>query len=56
MLCKYQKKLIYMGSKKAVRKYINVLDAAKVCVDLVKNKIKNIRNIQIGIGRFEFSC
>lgn len=34
-------KIEYVGSKNSIRNYINVLDAAKVCVDLVKNKIKN---------------
>lgn len=34
-------KIEYEGSKNSIRNYINVLDAAKVCVDLVKNKNKN---------------
>ena len=30
-----------MGNKKAVRKYINVLDAAKGCVEILKERYKN---------------
>ena len=33
--------LSYSGSKKTVRKYIHVLDAAKACVYILKNKYKN---------------
>ena len=36
-----QKKIIYLGNKKAVRKYINVLDAAKGCVEILKDRYKN---------------
>ena len=36
-----RKKIIYQGNKKTVRKYINVLDAAKACVEVLKNKYKN---------------
>jgi UDP-glucose 4-epimerase len=36
-----RKKIIYQGNKKTVRKYINVLDAAKACVEILKNKYKN---------------
>ena len=34
-------KIEYIGSKNSVRNYINVKDAATVCVDLVKSKTKN---------------
>ena len=30
-----------MGNKKAVRKYINVFDAAKACVEILKNRYEN---------------
>jgi len=36
-----KKKIIYLGNKKAVRKYINVLDAAKGCVEILKDRYKN---------------
>ena len=36
-----QRKIIYMGNKKAVRKYINVFDAAKACVEILKNRYEN---------------
>ena len=36
-----QRKIIYMGNKKAVRKYINVLDAAKACVEILKSRYEN---------------
>ena len=32
-----QRKLIYLGNKQAVRKYINVLDAAKASAEILKN-------------------
>jgi UDP-glucose 4-epimerase len=34
-------KLSYFGTKKTLRKYIYVKDAAQVCVDILKNKYKN---------------
>ena len=37
----WRKKIIYQGNNKSVRKYINVLDAAKACVEVLKNKYKN---------------
>ena len=37
----WRKKIIYQGNIKTVRKYINVLDAAKACVEVLKNKYKN---------------
>ena len=36
-----QRKIIYMGNKKAVRKYINVFDAAKACVEILKSRYEN---------------
>ena len=36
-----RKKIIYLGNKKSVRKYINVLDAAKGCVEILKERYKN---------------
>jgi UDP-glucose 4-epimerase len=36
-----QRKIIYSGNKKAVRKYINVLDAAKGCVEILKSRYEN---------------
>ena len=36
-----QKKIIYLGNKKAVRKYINVFDAAKACVEILKSRYEN---------------
>jgi len=36
-----QRKIIYMGNKRAVRKYINVLDVAKACVEILKDRYKN---------------
>ncbi len=37
----WRKKIIYQGNNKSVRKYINVLDAAKACAEVLKNKYKN---------------
>ena len=37
----WQRKLIYMGNKKAIRKYVNVLDAAKASVEILKDSYKN---------------
>jgi len=37
----WQKKAIYIGNKKTVRKYINVLDAAKACTEVLKDRYKN---------------
>jgi len=34
-------KLSYFGTKKTLRKYIYIKDAAQVCVDILKNKYKN---------------
>ena len=34
----YKKRLVYRGEKKASRKYINVKDAAKACVKMLKTK------------------
>ena len=36
-----QRKIIYMGNRKAVRKYINVFDAAKACVEILKSRYEN---------------
>jgi UDP-glucose 4-epimerase len=36
-----QKKIIYSGNKKSVRKYINVLDTARGCVEILKDHYKN---------------
>ncbi len=36
-----KKKLSYFGNKKTVRNYIYVKDAAKICVEVLKNKYKN---------------
>ena len=36
-----QRKIIYSGNKKAVRKYINVWDAAKGCVEILKSRYEN---------------
>ena len=36
-----QRKIIYMGNKKAVRKYINVLDVARACVETLKSRYEN---------------
>ena len=36
-----QKKIIYQGNKKTVRKYINVIDAAKACAEVLKDSYKN---------------
>ena len=33
-----KKRLIYSGDPEAMRDYINVLDAAKACVEVLKNK------------------
>jgi len=35
------KKIIYSGKKQAVRKYINVIDAAKASVEILKDNYKN---------------
>mgnify|MGYP001238495719 CR=1 FL=1 len=37
----FQKKIIYTGNRKTVRKYINVLDAAKACIEILKIRYKN---------------
>ena len=37
----WEKKIIYSGKKQAVRKYINVLDAANASVEILKNNYKN---------------
>lgn len=37
----WQRKIIYLGNKKTVRKYINVLDAAKACTEVLKDRYKN---------------
>ena len=36
-----KRKLIYSGSKKAVRQYIHVTDAAKACGEILKKKYEN---------------
>lgn len=38
---KYYNKLVYRGSMKASRRYINIHDAAKLCVQILSNKYKN---------------
>ena len=37
----WQRKLIYMGNKKTIRKYVNVLDVAKASVEILKDSYKN---------------
>ena len=37
----WQRKIIYLGNKKTARKYINVLDAAKACTEVLKDRYKN---------------
>ena len=37
----WQRKLIYMGNKKTIRKYVNVLDVAKASVETLKDSYKN---------------
>ena len=38
---KNYKKLVYRGSMNATRRYINIHDAAKLCVQILSNKYKN---------------
>ena len=42
------KKIIYSGSKKTMREYINVKDAAVSCVDILKKKFENKHIILTG--------
>ena len=37
----YKKKLVYRGEKKAARKYINVKDAARACVQILNKRYEN---------------
>jgi len=37
----WKNKIVYMGSSKAVREYINVLDAARASADVLKKSFKN---------------
>ena len=37
----YNKEIQYTGSKKTTRRYVHVLDAAKACIDSLKEKYKN---------------
>ena len=37
----WQRKIVYLGNKRTVRKYINVLDVAKACTEVLKNSYKN---------------
>jgi|TARA_B100001964_G_scaffold240608_1_gene310813 UDP-glucose 4-epimerase len=48
-------KVNYYGSKKSIRKYIHVTDAAKACVDILKNKYKNKSIILTGKGKIKVS-
>ena len=42
------KKIIYSGTKKTMRQYIHVKDAAKSCVDILKKKFENKHIILTG--------
>ena len=46
-------KLSYIGSKKSVREYINVSDAAKACCEILKNKYKNKHIILTGTKKIK---
>ena len=48
-------KVNYYGSKKSIRAYIHVLDAAKACVDILKNKYKNKNIILTGKKKIKIS-
>ena len=48
-------KVNYFGSKKSIRAYIHVLDAAKACVDILKNKYKNTNIILTGKKKIKIS-
>ena len=37
----FNNEISYSGSRKTVRNYIHILDAAKACVDILKEKYKN---------------
>ncbi len=37
----FKKKIVYIGNKKSIRRYINVLDAARSSVEILKNKYRN---------------
>ena len=50
-----QRKIIYSGNKKAVRKYINVLDAAKGCVEILKSRYENKCIILTGHKSFKIN-
>ncbi len=49
------KKIIYTGSSKAVREYINVLDAARASVDVLKKSFKNKCIILTGHKSFKIN-
>jgi len=51
----WEKKIIYTGSSKAVRKYINVLDAARASVDVLKKSFKNKCIILTGHKSFKIN-
>jgi UDP-glucose 4-epimerase len=48
-------KISYFGNKKSVREYIHVSDAAKACVDVLKNKYKNKNIILTGEQKIKVS-
>jgi len=47
------RKISYVGSKNSVREYIHVLDAAKACADILKEKYKNQHIILTGKKRIK---
>tara|TARA_B100000959_G_C14913509_1_gene596199 strand:- start:413 stop:1273 length:861 start_codon:yes stop_codon:yes gene_type:complete len=51
----WEKKIIYTGSSKAVRKYINVLDAARASADVLKKSFKNKCIILTGHKSFKIN-
>ena len=51
----WEKKIIYTGSSKAVREYINVLDAARASVDVLKKSFKNKCIILTGHKSFKIN-
>ena len=48
-------KINYYGNKKSIREYIHVSDAAKACVDILKNKYKNKSIILTGKKKIKVS-
>ena len=45
----------YDGNSNSIRKYINVLDAAKACADVLRNKYKNKHIIVTGKKKIKVS-